>query len=114
MAKIYSNENIRKPVIDILKTFGHDILTSYEAGNANLSISDFEVLNFAIQNKRIVLTFNRKDFIKLHNKNNNHFGIIVCTEDKNNIELANRIHNEILKLNQDLSKQLIRVNRPII
>ena len=63
-------------------------------------------------NNRIVVTFNRKDFIQLHKQNSNHSGIIVCTEDKDFTGLANRIDKAILSLNNDTTNQLIRVNRP--
>jgi predicted nuclease of predicted toxin-antitoxin system len=112
MARLYTNENFRKRVVEILRDFGHDVLTSFEAENANLSIPDDKVLDFAHENNRIVLTFNRKDFIQLHNQNPTHSGIIVCTEDKDNIALAQRIHEEILLLKDDTDNQLIRINRP--
>jgi hypothetical protein len=112
MARLYTNENFRRRIVEILREFEHDILTSFEAKNANLSIPDDKVLNFAHENGRIVLTFNRKDFIHLHNQNPIHSGIIVCTEDKDNVALAQRIHDAILLLEGDTDNQLIRVNRP--
>lgn len=96
----------------MLRELGHDVLTAYEAGNANLSIPDEEVLDFARLNDRIVLTFNRKDFIRLHYQNSIHPGIIVCTEDKDNIALAHRIHTVLVSLNNQTENQLIRINRP--
>jgi Domain of unknown function (DUF5615) len=112
MARLYTNENFRKRIVEILRDLGHDVLTSFEAENANLSIPDDKVLDFAHENNRIILTFNRKDFIQLHNRNPIHSGIIVCTEDKDNIALAQRIHDEILLLDGNTDNQLIRVNRP--
>jgi predicted nuclease of predicted toxin-antitoxin system len=112
MAKLYANENFRRRIVEALRELGHDVLTSFEAGNANLSIPDDEVLDFARANNRIVLTFNRKDFIRLHFQNPIHPGIIVCTDDKDNIGLTNRIHETILSFNGDTTNQLIRVNRP--
>jgi predicted nuclease of predicted toxin-antitoxin system len=112
MARLYTNENFRRRIVEILREFGHDVLTFFEAENANLSIPDDKVLGFATENERIILTFNRKDFIQLHNQNPTHSGIIVCTENKDNIALAQRIHNEIVLLKGDSDNQLIRVNRP--
>ncbi len=112
MARLYTNENFRRRIVETLRELGHDVLTAFEAGNANLSIPDDEVLNFARSNKRVVLTFNRKDFIHLHNQNPIHTGIIVCTEDKDNVALAHRIHDVLLSLNDSVENQLIRVNRP--
>lgn len=112
MARLYTNENFRRRIVEALRALGHDVLTSFEAGNANLGIPDDEVLGFARANNRIVVTFNRKDFIQLHKQNSNHSGIIVCTEDKDYTGLANRIHEAILSLNNNTINQLIRVNRP--
>jgi Domain of unknown function (DUF5615) len=92
MAHLYTNENFRRKIVIALRELGHGVLTFFEAGNANLGISDEDVLIFAHAEKRIVLTFNRKDFIRIHNKNPTHSGIIVCTEDSNNLALAQRIH----------------------
>ena len=112
MAKLYTNENFRRRVVEALRELGHDVLTSFEAGNANLSIPDDQVLDFARSSNRIVVTFNRKDFMRLHNQNSNHSGIIVCTEDNDNIGLARRIHEAILSCDGNTENQLIRVNRP--
>jgi len=35
MARLYSNENVPFEVVIELRRWGHDVLTSYEAGNAN-------------------------------------------------------------------------------
>ncbi len=112
MARFYTNENLRRRVVEALRQLGHDVLTSYEAGNANQSIPDDEVLNFAHTNNRIVVTFNRQDFIRLHRQNPIHSGIIACTEDNDHVALANRIHETVLPFNGNPDNQLIRVNRP--
>ena len=112
MARFYTNENFRRRVVEALRQLGHDALTSYEAGNANQSISDDDVLNFARENNRIVLTFNRKDFIRLHRQNSTHSGIIVCTEDNDYIALANRIHEALIPFGGNIDSELTRVNRP--
>lgn len=48
MARIYANENFYRPVVAKLREFGHDVLTTLEAGKANQKIPDEEVLLFAI------------------------------------------------------------------
>lgn len=112
MAKFYTNENIRRRIVEALRDHGHDVLTSFEAGNANLGISDDKVLDFARSENRTVLTFNRKDFMRLHQQNSNHAGIIVCTEDKDYVALAKRIHEVVMTFNGETENQLIKVNRP--
>ncbi len=111
MANIYANENFPLPVIEELRQLGHDVLTSYEAGNAGQAIPDDKVLAYAIEHERILLTLNRKHFIRLHNENSVHKGIIVCTVDSDFAAQAQRVH-AVLENNPQMDGQLIRVNRP--
>lgn len=111
MAHLYADENFSRPVADLLRGLGHDVLTAKEAGNANQGIPDEEVLAFADRNGRAVLTFNRPDFIRLHRLQPNHNGIIVCSEDFDRERLASRI-NEAIATVETLRCKLIRVNRP--
>jgi predicted nuclease of predicted toxin-antitoxin system len=110
MARLYSNENFPLPSVQELRRLGHDVLTSYEAGNAEKTIPDEDVLAFSIAEKRCLMTFNRKHFIHLHNLNAEHNGVIVCTFDSNFVALAERIHSAILTEN-NLAGKLIRINR---
>ena len=112
MARIYSNENLYLPVVIKLRELGHDVLTSFDAGRANQKIPDEEVLAFAISEKRCVLTLNRRHFIRLHFEDKTHFGIIVCTEDKDFDGLAKRIHQAIETLKGELEGKLVRIYRP--
>ncbi len=43
-------------------------------------------------NDRTVITWNRKDFFKLHRLDQEHGGIIACTDDRDRERLANNIH----------------------
>ncbi len=54
MARLYSNENFPLAVVEELRRLGHDALTSQDTGNANQSIPDDRVLEFAILEKRAV------------------------------------------------------------
>ena len=111
MARLYSNENFPLEVVNILRTLGHDVLTSHEANRANQSIPDDEVLSYAAEQGRALLTINRRDFIALHKKTSNHAGIVVCTQDVDFVGQAQRIHQAIS--NQALLKnQLLRLIRP--
>ena len=44
MSRFYSNENLPLEIVKSLRKFGHDVLTSVEAGQANQGIPDNEVL----------------------------------------------------------------------
>ena len=79
--------------------------------NANQSIPDEDVLIFAIQERRALLTINRRDFIPFHEKGIKQSGIIVCTQDGDVAGQATRIHASIQSMD-DISGQLIRINRP--
>lgn len=111
MARLYANENIPVMVVDELRRLGHDVLTTFESGRAGLAIPDDEVLEFSTNENRILITINRKHFIRLHRINSGHTGIIVCTFDLDYIGLARRIHKSI-EDQQGMAHQLIRVNRP--
>ena len=111
MAYFYSNENFPLPVVDELRKLGHDVLTIQEAGKANQAMPDEDVLTFAFLQDRILLTLNRKHFIKLHKNKVRHAGILACTYDPNFKALAKRIH-ESVKGEESLPGKLIRINRP--
>ncbi|MCE9582039.1 MAG: DUF5615 family PIN-like protein [Planctomycetes bacterium] len=111
MAAFYGNENFPLPVIAALRVFGHDVLTSLEAGNAGRAVPDEEVLEYASQAKRAVLPLNRKHFIRLHAIRPAHEGILVCTVDADFAGQARRIDDAVRGL-ASLTGQLVRVNRP--
>ncbi len=111
MARLYTDENFPLPVVELLRAFGHDVLTAREAGNTNLQIPEQDVLAFAIAHERAVVTRNRRHFIRLHQLNPKHTEIIVCTEDPNFEEVATRI-NQAISAQETLNNQLIRVVRP--
>ena len=112
MIQFYGNENFDVQVIGHLRNLGYDVLTAHEAGKANQRIPDEQVLEFAIAENRAVLTFNRKDFFRLHKTTPNHTGIIACTYDADYERLARWIHVEFEKQGKSLSGKLIRVYRP--
>ena len=112
MAQLYADENFPQPVVEQLRELGHGVLTTSESGKAGQKIPDEEVLLFAVDNNRILLTLNRKHFIRLHNDHPAHAGIIVCTFDPDFEGQAHRIHSAILD-QTDFSGVLVRVNRPL-
>jgi hypothetical protein len=110
MALLYANENFPFQVVQALRVLGHDVLTSLEAGNANQSIPDEQVLEYAAQHSRALLTINKRDFIRLHNMNQSHMGIIVCSQDPEAVGQAERIHQEI-SFRSTLEGKLVRIQR---
>jgi hypothetical protein len=112
VARFYSNENIALQVVTELRLLDHDVFTSLEAGNANASIPDPEVLAFASSRQRILLTHNRRHFLQLRlRRTERHCGIVLCTFDADFVGQAHRIDAALNAL-PDLADQLIRINRP--
>jgi predicted nuclease of predicted toxin-antitoxin system len=110
MARLYANENFPVEVVEGLRSLGHDVLTTHEAGRSNLGIEDDAVLRFAIETGRCVVTVNRKDFKRLHRAVPTHPGIIVCTENRDYAAFAVKI-DEAIRAAGPLADQLIRVVR---
>ena len=111
MARLYSNENFPLPVVDELRKLGHDVLTIQETGKANQSLADEDVLAFANKEKRVLLTLNRRHFIRLDKQRKPHAGILACTFDPDFPAFAARI-DQALQENHDFLQKIVRINRP--
>jgi predicted nuclease of predicted toxin-antitoxin system len=111
MPGLYADENFPLPVVDELRRLGLDVLTMFEDGKANQSLTDEEVLGIACDKHRAVLTANRRDFIQLHRAQPDHSGIIVCTFDPNFGRQA-QIIASALRYQASLENQLIKIYRP--
>jgi hypothetical protein len=77
MARLYADENFPRSACHRLRQLGHDVLTAYEAGQANQGIHDERVPDFAHREGRALLTQNRRHFARLHISGFPHSGIIV-------------------------------------
>ncbi len=109
--RFYADENFPLAIIEKLRQLNYNVLTSIEAGQANQSISDENVLKFAQETDRIVLTFNRDDFIFLHKQGKAHSGIIICKEDRDYKGQVQTIHEFILQDDRALHGRLIRIKK---
>lgn len=109
MARLYADEQFPRPVVEHLRSLNHDILTVQEAGYAGSS--DPDVLVFASTSNRVLLTQNRRDFVRLHRFQPDHPGMVICSEDLNFTRLAEQIHQAI-STEESLQGKLIRVMRP--
>jgi hypothetical protein len=95
MANLFADENVPFPLVEALRLLGQDVLTAQEAGLANQSIPDPDILAHATGLGRAVLTNNRKDFHRLHQNSPDRAGIITFTHDPDTNALADRIHAAI-------------------
>ena len=110
MAFFYADENFPQPVVVALRNLGHDVLTAFEAGQANLALPDDKVLEYSTSNNRILLTMNRRHFIHLHQSTPEHSGIFVCNLDPDSNRQANNIHIACNRL-ESAASQLLRISR---
>ena len=109
MARLFADENFPQPVVEELRRRGHAVVTMMEVGKAGQGLTDDAVLTLAAADGRVVLTLNRKHFIRLHDSGRSHAGIVVCTVDLDFDGQAERIH---AALTASPHGGLIRVNRP--
>ena len=111
MALLYADEDFPYPVVERLRLLGHDVLTTFEAGQANQAITDADQLAFATNLGRAILTRNRRHFITLHKHFAHHAGIISITDDPDLDGQARRI-DEAITSYDTLADRHLRVNRP--
>lgn len=111
MAELYADEDFPFPVVERLRQFGHDVITAFEAGQANQAVEDADQLAFATNLGRAILTRNRRHFLRLHNSRVHHAGIISITDDPDLDGQARRIDEAIAHCST-LVDQHLRVNRP--
>ena len=111
MARLYANENLPFPVVEELRRLGHDVLTTYESGQAGKATYDEDVLGFSLAEGRILITLNRRHFVRLHKTRPDHAGIVVCSFDPDSVGLAHRIHVSLAS-RPLLQGELLRINRP--
>jgi hypothetical protein len=110
MAHLYADEDFPLGAVQILRTWGHDVLTVQEA--AQSGAADPAVLANATANGRAVLTHNHRDYKRLHARGQGHGGIISCTRDDDDLPgLAQRIHDAIVAT-PSLATQFVRIIRP--
>ncbi|WP_310487307.1 DUF5615 family PIN-like protein [Chamaesiphon sp. VAR_69_metabat_338] len=111
MIRLYADEQFPLPVVERLRSKGYDVLTVKDAGKENQRISDEDVLDFATSQDRAVITQNRRDFIRLHNRGLNHAGIVACTKNLDWDGFASEIDRVLIE-RASIAAELVRVNRP--
>ena len=111
MFRLYSNENFPLPVVEELRRLGCDVTIVLETGRAGQAWPEEEVLRYATAENRVLLTLNRKHFIRLHRAQVPHAGIVACTVDGDFPGQASRTHAALTAAGE-IRGQLLRVNRP--
>lgn len=79
---LYLDENIQLALAEGLRARGVDVLTTQEAGN--IGLNDEEQLIFSSKYNRVLISFNKRDFAKIHYKwmklKKPHAGIILSDQ----------------------------------
>jgi hypothetical protein len=107
--RFYADENFPLAMVLIFRRRGYDVLTSYEANQANRGLPDLEVLKFATTLGRVMITENREDFIQLHQGGHPHAGIVLCKVDRDYEGKVGVLHEFLQQQDQSLSRRLIRL-----
>jgi predicted nuclease of predicted toxin-antitoxin system len=82
--KFLLDEDISAAVAVGLRARGVDAVSVHEVSRSNQGIADDEQLQFAVEQGRVLVTYNRGDFQVLDSlwnaENQTHFGILWCTD----------------------------------
>ena len=92
--RFYLDEDISsQSLIGMLSSEGHDVITTYQAGNSGAT--DEEQLTYAADNRCVLISGNIKDFLFLHNEwqkiKKKHYGIMLIQRRRNDRANADRI-----------------------
>jgi predicted nuclease of predicted toxin-antitoxin system len=94
---IYTDADVSLELADQLRARGYDAVSALEVGNYRLL--DHEQLDYAISQRRAILTFNTKHFKPLFesfwHQNKDHYGIILSDQ----IELGELLRRTLKLLN---------------
>ena len=74
MARLLADENFPMPVVEALRSLGHDAVTLFDLEKAGQSLPDDLVLDLASQSERTLVTLDRKHFLRLHRTGKAHTG----------------------------------------
>ncbi len=90
--ELYLDEDVSVLIADLVRARGFSVTTTHAA--KNLGKSDVEQLEFAVSQRKVMLTHNRVDFENLAKdyfiENKTHYGIIVAVRRLPN-EMAQRL-----------------------
>ncbi len=97
-SRLLLDEHMHVRVAHALSAKGHDVLIARRLSDNKCGdgIDDDAVLREAAKAKRAVVTLNRTDFIRLHQEQRGHHGILICRGIQ--APRARDAHEELAKL----------------
>lgn len=105
---LYADEDFPHPAVAELRLLGHDVLTAQDDGRRQTP--DPVLLARAHTLGRVIITYNRRHYERLHRQGADHSGIVSATKHDDFPALASRIHAALAGLTP--ARWCIRVNRP--
>lgn len=111
MAKLLADENFPFPVVEHLRRRGHDVVTMKDLGQSGAGCSDEQVLQYAANEGRVILTMDRRDFRSLHRSGVSHSGMVICTFNPDWSNFAAQI-DQTLQSVPRLTGELMQVRQP--
>ena len=109
MGRFFADEDFDSEIGTALARLGHDLDGVVRRGLGNNGTTDDEVLALAAGEGRILLTHNRRHFVRLHRTTPSHAGIVVCSQRGEREEMAGTIDRLLSELGS-FSGRLVRVN----
>lgn len=80
----FDEDSVRKSLVESLRARGLDVTTAYEAGM--IGRDDHEHLDYATETGRVLFSFNRGDFYRIHTEyleqNKSHAGIVLANQQE--------------------------------
>lgn len=108
---LLADEDFDFPIVLKLRELGIDIITVADLLLDNQGTPDTDIYKVATDHGRAVVTFNRKDFLRIHNQSTRHSGIIVCKRNTPVALLVQKI-SDLVQSTVDFSGQLHRIVQP--
>ena len=110
---LYFDENFGLRAVEELRAIGYDCLTLQEDGKGGIGYPDSRVLQDGAAQGRVVVTFDRRDYHRLHRSGEiPHRGIVLCTRDPDPKRLAANIH-AALSNKETMDGEVVNVYRPV-
>lgn len=108
MARLLADENYPRPVVVLLRSLGHDVVTIQEL--ALNGTPDPDVLVHATGAGRVVITEDQ-GYKRWHRLNPAHAGIILSTPDPDRQAVADRVHAALVAA-PSLAGRIVPIVRP--
>lgn len=107
--RLYVDEDAqRRALIRSIRARGYDVVTTFEAGR--MGSPDTDQLAFATVESRTILTFNSRDFVRLHRdylmNGKTHTGIIVSNQPETGVLIRRLLRLLRARSAEDMSNWL--------